>query len=177
MKWQEQWAGLLGLIAAVVLTIVVVVHNLAKPYIAAAEARWRAALIDKVLPYPKRRLLPNDTVVSERTKITPYALPANDTAWVLETWTPQGYGGDIVLLLGVSPERSVTAVQVLSHRETPGIGDQFQYRDWLHQFDHHLATQALPFASIDQLSGATITSKAIVQQFNTALSVWRNHVD
>ena len=47
-----------------------------------------------------------------------------------------GYSGDIELLVGVLPDGRITAVEIISHKETPGLGDLIERRksDWLDQF-------------------------------------------
>jgi len=36
--------------------------------------------------------------------------------------SPQGYGGPVRILAGISPERKVLAIEIISHKETPGLG-------------------------------------------------------
>ncbi len=101
---------------------------------------------------------------------------------VIRSTTPRGYSGEIVLLIGTTPSGHIRALRVLSHRETPGLGDRFA-RDqgqWYAQFEHHTtATLALSRdgGSIDAMSGATVTSRAIVEQARTALERWHTPID
>ena len=177
---QQQWAWRLGGLGAVVMISVSAVQYLAQPYIAQADKAWRAEQLATVFPYSLQHPLPKHTVPTLRTEIRPYQLTDNTRAWVLETWTPNGYGGDIVLLFAIDQQQRITAVKVLRHRETPGIGDQFQRsrqdHNWLSQFATHPAKQALSNHQIDLMSGATITSKAIILQLDEALTAWNNTV-
>ena len=46
----------------------------------------------------------------------------------------KGYGGDISLIVGVSPEKKITGVQVIQHSETPGLGANIKKESFLSQF-------------------------------------------
>ena len=77
--------------------------------------------------------------------------------------TVRGYGGAMTVLVGLSGNR-ISGVAVAGHTETPGLGDFFDYDGgaWLGE----LAT-AYP-VPIDAVTGATITSDAIVLAVATA---------
>lgn len=92
---------------------------------------------------------------------------------------PNGYVGPIRLLIGVSTDGTVLAVRTLEHRETPGLGDQIerQRSAWIAGFDG-LTSQDAGQANwslqtdggrFDQLSGATVTSRAVVRAVGRAL--------
>ncbi len=94
-------------------------------------------------------------------------------ATVIEAETPNGYSGPIRMLVGVGSDGRVIAVRVSRHGETPGLGDQIdkEKSDWIDQFDTFPAHEgSLPRWRIrqdggdfDKISGATITSRALVQ--------------
>ncbi len=56
---------------------------------------------------------------------------------VIETIAPDGYSGTIRLLVGINIDGSLSGVRVISHRETPGLGDAIDETrsDWIHVFD------------------------------------------
>lgn len=86
----------------------------------------------------------------------------------------QGYAGDIELWVAVNPMGDVLAVDLIQHRETPGIGDQIQPQrtDWLQQLSGTITPLAhRPQGQIDRLSGATITTQAVLNAVNQAV-VW-----
>ena len=83
-----------------------------------------------------------------------------------------GYGGPIKLMLGVDPEGKLLGVSVISHKETPGLGDKISpaKSDWLSRFTG-LSIGNPPVekwkvkkdgGQFDQFSGATITPRAVV---------------
>ena len=81
----------------------------------------------------------------------------------------QGYVDEIVVLVGVSNEGKVTGLQVRSSRETAGLGGQaLTDVEFLAQF---LSTDgsATVGETVDALTGATVTSKAIARCVNSAV--------
>lgn len=96
--------------------------------------------------------------------------------------TPEGYGGRIELLVGVDADGRVTAVRVLDHRETPGLGDGIEAArsDWSEQFSGRSLgdpppegwTVAPDGGAFDALTGATISARAVVEAVRDVLAEW-----
>lgn len=83
-----------------------------------------------------------------------------------------GYGGPIRLMLGVAPDGKLLGVRVISHKETPGLGDKIEAakNEWITRFTG-LSLGNPPAekwkvkkdgGQFDQFSGATITPRAVV---------------
>jgi electron transport complex protein RnfG len=98
-----------------------------------------------------------------------------------------GYSGPIRLLVGVRPDGILTGVRVVSHRETPGLGDgiEVQRSDWILGFAgkrlgepprERWAVQK-DGGEFDQFSGATITPRAVVQALTTFLEYFEQNSD
>ncbi len=92
---------------------------------------------------------------------------------------PDGYSGDIRLLVGILANGELAGVRVLNHRETPGLGDAIETRrsDWIRQFAG-LSLDAPPAnawtvrkdgGEFDQFAGATITPRAVIKAVRQAL--------
>ncbi|MGL4345882.1 MAG: RnfABCDGE type electron transport complex subunit G [Cellulosilyticaceae bacterium] len=86
---------------------------------------------------------------------------------------PNGYGGGIELLVGVDKEGQITAVQMLSHAETPGLGANAKNPDFLGQYQNKVAPLTVVKGSasdseISAITGATITSDAVTTGVNEA---------
>lgn len=98
----------------------------------------------------------------------------------------QGYGGPISLMVAVDVQGNLLGVQVLSHRETPGIGDAFERTPWLLGFKDRSLRNPEPVGwavrkdggEFDQFTGATITPRAIVSMVRRSLEFYasRRHV-
>ena len=93
-----------------------------------------------------------------------------------------GYGGTIDLMVGLSPEGTITGVQVLKHTETPGLGAKITEEKFLKQFssrnigDTNLALKK-EGGDIDQISGASISSQAVVKAINGGLTLFSDNKD
>ena len=108
-------------------------------------------------------------------------------ATVFATVAPHGYNAAIDLLIGVAPIGTVTGVRVVRHRETQGLGDAIDTAksDWMLQFDSKaLTAPPLELWAVDQdkgsfdvISGATVTSRAVVAAVKNTLLYFERHRD
>ena len=83
---------------------------------------------------------------------------------------PKGFGGVIKLMVGINLSGEVLGVQVISHTETPKFGGSAAEEPYLNKYIGKKAVVKLN-ADIDAVAGATITSKAILNGINAALSI------
>ncbi len=175
--------GLIGLGAAVLLSGV---DRLTREPIALAEQRRALATLTELVP---PSMFDNDPVFDRiEQAISGFDQPAvihrarrngEPVALVFDVTTPRGYSGDIRLLVALSPEGEVKGVRVLSHRETPGLGDKIEIRrsDWIRQFTGRSLDDPPPqhWASsrrggeFDTLTSATITTDAVVDAVRRVL--------
>jgi len=85
----------------------------------------------------------------------------------------QGYGGDIEMLVGLIDESTIKDVSVISHGETPGLGAKITESWFTDQFQGATVDDlalSKDGGDIDAISGATISSKAVVDSIKqTAL--------
>ncbi len=83
-----------------------------------------------------------------------------------------GYAGEIKLMMGVDVDGRITGVRVISHKETPGLGDRIEEKksDWILHFTGLLLDNP-PLekwrvkkdgGQFDQFAGATITPRGVV---------------
>jgi electron transport complex protein RnfG len=104
-------------------------------------------------------------------------------AAIVHTTAPDGYRGPIELLVAIDVNGTLIGVQVVRHRETPGLGDAFENRnrDWLPKFtgrslddppQQRWAVQS-DGGDFDAFTGATITPRAIVKSVRRALEFYR----
>ncbi|MCL1089409.1 electron transport complex subunit RsxG [Shewanella profunda] len=106
-------------------------------------------------------------------------------AIALEAIAPDGYNGNIKLIVGINTQGEVLGVRTLSHQETPGLGDKIDLRksDWVMQFvgkllDSEDDKQWLvkkDGGDFDQFTGATITPRAYVKAVKRAVWYFNNN--
>ena len=168
-----------------------------RPVIEKSEQAEKLALINQVLP---KSLYDNDLLAAHR------ELPADDllgtrkptSMWlatksgqpagiVLEAIAPEGYSGDIGLLVGISADGVITGVRVTRHKETPGLGDYIELAKspWVLQFNgKRMEENDKPRwrvkkdgGEFDARAGATVTPRAIVKAVRQALEYFDKHRD
>lgn len=98
---------------------------------------------------------------------------------ILPVRTSEGYSGDIDLLVGINRDGSIAGVRIVSHRETPGLGDNVELSksDWVLSFNGRTRDSSEDPAwavrkdggDFDQFTGATITPRAVVSATAEAL--------
>ncbi len=89
---------------------------------------------------------------------------------------PYGYGGEIVMIVGVTTDLSVTGVSVTSMEETPGLGALAQKDEFLSGYKGKKGELKVTKdgGEIETLSGATITSRAVTAGVNEAVAFVAN---
>ncbi|MBF0462289.1 MAG: RnfABCDGE type electron transport complex subunit G [Magnetococcales bacterium] len=80
---------------------------------------------------------------------------------------PDGYAGDIEIMMSVTPNGTINLVQIVTQAETPGLGDKIVKTNWLKAFpgksqDGTKWRVKKDGGDFDQFSGATITPRAVV---------------
>ena len=92
---------------------------------------------------------------------------------------PEGYGGPIKLIVGINVDGKILGVRILTHRETPGLGDAIEEKrsDWVLGFNDRSLNNPetkgwrvkRDGGQFDQFTGATITPRTIVKAVHNAL--------
>lgn len=101
---------------------------------------------------------------------------SGELGYVVTSSTMDGYGGEITLTVGITKEGSISGIEYLTLAETPGLGMKAKDEGFTSQFIGRSAKRfevqksgAKSEASIDAISGATITSNAVTAAVNAAL--------
>lgn len=88
---------------------------------------------------------------------------------------PQGYGGPIEMIVGVSSDGKIIDAEIVSMSETSGIGTKIQDENFLSQFVGKTKGITISSSSsensVQVVSGATKSSKAYIRGMNAALDV------
>ena len=190
-------ALLLTAVATVTVGAVAVVHDLSRPRIEANERAQRVARLAEVLGQTQ---YDNDLLADAITVRDPDLLGTADAlsvhrarlggqpvAALIETVAPDGYSGSIRLLVAVDVHGRLLGVRVLSHKETPGLGDGIDRRksDWIDAFAGRSLGDPAPEGwrvrkdggEFDQFTGATVTPRAVVRAVHNALVYFDAHRD
>ena len=185
----------LTLIATVMAIALALVHQLTGDRIAEQAERTRLSTLNQILP-PKSydNGLTTDWIqvtapavfkTPEAVRIYRARQSGNPVAALFVVTAPDGYNGPIELLVGLWEDGTIAGVRVLSHRETPGLGDRMELSksDWVHQFrgrslgqpDYSSWAVERRGGVFDQFTGATITPSAIVAAIRRTLVYYQDH--
>lgn len=165
------------LICAVVAGILAGVNAITKDIIAAAKAEKTQKAIAAVLPGAGEVV---EVAFVDKTGTVTKVYNARGMGYAVEV-APNGFGGAITMMVGVSNEGKVVGISIISHAETPGLGavaaantdKGVAFRE---QFAGLVSGITIGDGEnqIDALSGATISSQAIVNGVNAALECVNN---
>ncbi len=163
----------LFLITAVVAAALALVNQITAPRIAAIQEQKTQEAINAVLPGGGELMAPG-TYDSQGGLVT--ALYASDAGYAVQV-TPSGFGGAITMMVGISSEGKILGIQVVSHTETAGLGDVAAastpageaFRGQFVGLEGELSV-AKDGGAIDQITGATVTSRAVTKGVNAALA-------
>ncbi len=108
-------------------------------------------------------------------------------AIAMTSTAPDGYNGNIELIIAINMDGSVSGVRVLKHQETPGLGDEVELRksNWITTFtgkklfsekDNRWAVTK-DNGIFDQFTGATITPRAVVKAVKKTLLYFKDNKD
>jgi electron transport complex protein RnfG len=92
----------------------------------------------------------------------------------------EGYSGNIEIMLGITPEGTVTGIEVLTHAETPGLGAKIVDEKFRNQMKERNLTNTnwtvkKDGGDIDQITGATISPRAVVKAIKEGLLFYKDH--
>ncbi len=184
----------LTLFAIIGTTLVAVTHHTTAERIAANERQALLRHLHQIAPYT---LIDNDLTQETRTLFNAEIFGQPETLVylgrrkgepVVAIYTPvvpDGYAGPIRLLVAVLYDGTLSGVRVLSHKETPGLGDKMELEksNWILSFNGRSLDnppEALwrvqrDGGLFDQFTGATITPRAIVKAVKKTLLYHRHH--
>lgn len=186
--------AMLTLFVVVAVALVAAVNGLTKQRI---QSQIQQALLSQLAEVIPAGSFDNDLIASQsficdatlgQEPLAVYRARKNGDAVALAmtVFAPDSYSGTpIQLLVGILKDGSVSAVRVISHKETPGLGDAINLArsNWILGFAGQSLTnrQAADWAvkkdggTFDQFTGATITPRAVVGAVYRALQYYAAH--
>ena len=93
---------------------------------------------------------------------------------------PDGYSGNIDIMVGVDPQGVVSGIEILTHAETPGLGDKITFPEFKRIFIGKSLDNAdwrvkKDGGEFDQITGATISPRAVVGAVKKGLEFFREN--
>ena len=162
--------------------LVAVTHYLTKDQIKQQEQAQLLSVLNQVIPHDlhDNELFSSCTLDQAEELGTEKAMPAYiakingaPSAIAIEAIAPDGYNGAIKVIVGMKIDGTILGTRVLSHQETPGLGDKIDLRvsDWILSFAGKQVTDSnldrwkvrKDGGDFNQFTGATITPRAVVK--------------
>ena len=95
---------------------------------------------------------------------------------VIESYA-SGYGGDINIMTGITADRTLIGLVVLSNSETPGLGTKVEDAGFTGRFlggtpgvAYTLDKNGTDLNTVDAITGSTISSRAVMNAVNAAVA-------
>ena len=165
------------LICSVVALALAGVNAITKDKIAAIKAEKTQKAIQAVLPGSVKV---EEVTFTDDTGMVTKVYQDLATGYAVEV-APNGFGGAITMIVGVSLDGKVLGISIISHAETPGLGAVASANTdkgvaFREQFKGLISgiTVGDGENQIAAISGATITSKAVADGVNAALECIKN---
>jgi Na+-translocating ferredoxin:NAD+ oxidoreductase subunit G len=183
--------------ALVFTALLAYVFQITKVPIEKSEAAARLSLFRQIVPASMH----DNDILKDTLTIAPSELLGNTqpsianrarinntpAAIILEAIAHDGYSGDIKLLIAIKYNGEISGVRVLTHKETPGLGDYIDIAkdDWIKLFDAESLTKTSDISwqvkkdggQFDYMAGATITPRAVVKAVHKALQYFEANKD
>lgn len=197
LKTMKKSSLVLALFAVASTALVTITFALTKDQIAYQQQQQLLTTLNQVIPrslhdnelYKACTLVSSSDALGTEQPMPIYLASLNDkhSGAAIEAIAPDGYSGAIKVIVGVDANSMVTGVRVLSHQETPGLGDKIDTRitRWVDSFlgksvdnleDKSWAVQK-DGGQFDQFTGATITPRAVVKAVKKAVWFYKTHQD
>ncbi len=162
----------LFLITAVVAAALAGINSITAPRIAQLKAQKVADAIAAVLPGTATETdsFSDDTGLVQK-------VWKSDAGYAVQV-APAGFGGTITMMVGVDFNGNVLGIDIVSHTETAGLGDTAGTNNakgaaFREQFVGQTGELAVSKdgGSIDAITSATITSRAVAAGVNAAIGI------
>jgi len=184
-------ACLMGVVALIVCSLLLFTHNLTQQPIADRQREELTHLLKQVLPddvYNNQPLEQRYQHTIDGTLYNFYRARFNNQVSAIVIFTStSGYSGEITMLMAIKKDGSLGGVRILSHTETPGLGDKIEATksNWILQFTGLSLTQPAKSGwavkkdggTFDAFTGATITPRAVVKEIHKILHLFQAHRD
>ena len=190
-------AAILAAFAVVGTALLAATYLVTRPIIAETEKQAKLALIGQILP---KALYDNDILKDaallppavelgngEPTPVYRAVKEGKPSAAVLEVIAPDGYSGKIRMIVAIKADGEVSGVRVVTHNETPGLGDYIEIAKnrWIRIFEgKSLANYAdqdwkvkKDGGKFEHMAGATVTPRAVVKAVHKSLKYFAANQD
>jgi len=183
---------IIALICVIALSLT---YSITRDPIAGNIIEKKLAAIEPVIPLPRNNNISEDFITAtapdyfNQQSVTVFRTRQNGkpTGVVIMPVNARGYSGEITLAIGIHYDGRIAGTSVVAHNETKGIGDSIDQdnSDWLLIFRNRSLKNTPREAwnvsqnggVYDQISGATITSRGVVDAVRKTLEYYNANRD
>lgn len=147
------------------------------------DQKMKAELISKQLVFPEA----DEFREADLPEGTPKAVKSLEEAYLndkligyLISSESNGYGGAVPVKIGINESAELSGIDLPANSETPGLGQKVRDEKFKTQFINGSAENDFSISAranekqIDAITGATISSQAVVDSVNSALQLYRD---
>jgi len=176
-------AGILTLVSIISAWALSSTYNITKPIIDLKRYQKKIEALSQVLPpfdnQPDKEMVKLTTEKGEVIEFYVGRKNGEPTGVAFKKNTV-GYGGNIALMIGVTPQGKIYGIQVMEQNETPGLGAKISHPNFLKQFTNKdLASTRWEVKKMggdfDQISAATVSSRAITKGIKEGLNFFQSN--
>lgn len=180
-----QLAGILTLISVLAGWALSYTYTITKPIIEANRQQKKIEMIAQVLPpfdnRPEKDFIQLKNERGESIEFYVGKQSGKPTGVAFRS-SAKGYGGNISMMIGVTPEGKVYGMKILEQNETPGLGNKITQENYTKQYLHkNLATSRWEVKKMggdfDQITAATVSSRAVTRGVKEGLSLYQANAD
>jgi Na+-translocating ferredoxin:NAD+ oxidoreductase subunit G len=189
-------AWILFFVVLLGLAILAPINSVTREIVIKREEEEKMRVISQILPedlYDNRLLRdsvkvpPDQELLHTRNRTVAYRARLNGkpSAVIFEMVAPDGYSGNIFLIVAVKENGAITGVRVLNHNETPGLGDYIEIvkSNWIKIFGGRSLTNTSDAlwevrkdgGRFDFVTRATVSARSIVHAVHRALQYYKAH--
>ena len=179
IRFSKIWSiiGAMFIVALISSILLTLVHNLTQQPIKEAKDKLISDGINEVIitKFDNNPFAEKITLRRDNTRYTIY--PARDkgyvTSIVMNSFSNNGFGGRIDIIVGFLLDGTVSGYKVISHKETPGLGSKINEEAFKQQVvGKNPSSKTFKVrqdgGEIDAVTGATISSRALIDAIQKA---------
>ena len=172
----------LALICLVVAALLGLVNQVTAPAIAANTEKTIQDSLKVVLPadsYEKVEYDGGDITLDTGTVVPVLAVyQAGEEGYVVETNSPNGFGGAIDMMAGINSAGEVTGLAIITHAETSGLGSKATDPEWQAQFAGatDIVSVTKDGGTIEAITGSTLPPAQFATASTPPVLLWKHWV-
>lgn len=176
-------AGILTLVSVISAWALSTTYNITKPIIDLKRYQKKIEALALVLPpfdnQPDKEMV---KLTTEKGEVIEFYIGRKNgqLTGIAFKKNTVGYGGNIGLMIGVTPEGKIYGIQVMEQNETPGLGAKISHPNFLKQFKNKdLSSTRWEVKKMggdfDQITAATVSSRAITKGLKEGLNFFQSN--